>query len=111
MDKSLINFFNKVPASSNLDNELPAPDGPTTIKLSNGTSFYLIDGKLHREDGPALENINGTKEWYINNKLHREDGPAIEYPDGSNEWWYHDEKIDCSSTEEFIRKINLKIFW
>ena len=27
---------------------------------------WYLDGKLHREDGPAIENIDGTKEWYIN---------------------------------------------
>jgi hypothetical protein len=30
---------------------------------------------------------DGTKEWYLNGKLHREDGPAGEYADGSK-WWY-----------------------
>lgn len=24
----------------------------------------------------------GTKRWYLDGKLHREDGPAIEYVDG-----------------------------
>lgn len=31
--------------------------------------------------------FSGVKEWYLNGKRHREDGPAIEYPDGSKEWW------------------------
>jgi len=31
---------------------------------------------LHREDGPAVENVNG-KFYYINDELHREDGPAV----------------------------------
>ena len=30
---------------------------------------------------------NGAKEWYLNGKLHREDGPAIEWGDGKR-WWY-----------------------
>ncbi len=30
---------------------------------------------------------DGVKEWYLDGKLHREDGPAIEYPDGSKEWF------------------------
>ena len=29
---------------------------------------------------------NGTKEWWLNGKLHREDGPAIEYANGNKEW-------------------------
>ena len=31
-----------------------------------GELRWYLDGKLHREDGPAIENIDGTKEWYIN---------------------------------------------
>ena len=34
---------------------------------------------------------NGDKEWYLNGKLHREDGPAVEYADGSK-YWYLDGK-------------------
>jgi hypothetical protein len=35
--------------------------------------------KLHRTDGPAIENGQmETKEWWMNGKRHREDGPAIE---------------------------------
>lgn len=30
---------------------------------------------------------DGHKEWLLNGKLHREDGPAIEYSSGSKEWW------------------------
>jgi len=25
--------------------------------------------------------------WFLNGKCHREDGPAIEWNDGSKEWW------------------------
>ena len=25
-----------------------------------------MDGKRHREDGPAIEDANGTKHWYKN---------------------------------------------
>ena len=34
--------------------------------------------------------------WYLNGKLHREDGPAVEYPSGDKYWylngWYIDEE-------------------
>ena len=29
---------------------------------------------------------NGYKEWYVEGKLHREDGPAIEWSNGTKEW-------------------------
>ena len=36
---------------------------------------------------------DGTKRWFLNGKLHREDGPAIEYPNGSKEWFLNDEEV------------------
>jgi hypothetical protein len=50
-----------------------------------GTEWRL-DGKLHREDGPAIERVIGTKLWYLNDQLHRENGPAIEWANGSKFW-------------------------
>jgi hypothetical protein len=42
-------------------------------------------------DKPTLTiDSEGVKTWTLpNGRLHREDGPAIEYPDGSC-WWYYD---------------------
>ena len=77
----------------------------------NGNKEYYKDFKLHRDNGPAIIYSDGSKEWYKEGLLHRLDGPAAEYSDGSKYWFYNDEKINCSSTEEFIRLINLKAFW
>ena len=44
----------------------------------SGSKEWYLNGKQHREDGPAVERANGTKVWYLNGKLHREDGPAVE---------------------------------
>jgi hypothetical protein len=46
----------------------------------NGTKHWYKEGKLHREDGPAVEWIIGYKEWWVEGLRHRTDGPAIEYP-------------------------------
>jgi len=51
---------------------------PYCIKISNGNKQWVVNGDLHREDGPALEYYNGSKYWYLNGKRHREDGPAEE---------------------------------
>jgi len=64
---------------------LTIPDGKTTYK--DGSQSWHLEGKLHREDGPAIEWTNGTRSWRINGLRHREGGPAIEYADGSREWW------------------------
>jgi len=58
-----------------------------------GTKSWFLNGKRHREDGPAIERFNGDKEWYLNGNLHREDGPAIEHANGTKEWWFNDEEL------------------
>ncbi len=30
---------------------------------------------------------NGDREWRLNGKLHREDGPAVIDTSGAREWW------------------------
>jgi hypothetical protein len=32
----------------------------------DGNVSYKLNGKRHREDGPAVEWTNGSKEWYLN---------------------------------------------
>jgi len=65
-------------------------EGP--IEDDYGSKFWYKNGKLHREDGPAVEGISGSKYWYKNGQLHREDGPAVEYTDGSKLWWLHGQR-------------------
>jgi len=70
---------------------------------SNGTKRWFLNGKLHREDGPAIEWADGSKWWYLNGKRHREDGPAIENPNGTK-WWYLSSKQ--VSWKEVFRNAN-----
>ena len=55
-----------------------------------GTKIWFMNGKHHRENGPAIECANGTKEWYLNGKLHRENGPAIECANANKYWCLND---------------------
>ena len=83
---------------------------PTKKEFIYGIEYRNEQGKLHREDGPAIEWKSGTKEWRINGKLHRIDGPAIEYSDGSKIWYING--IYYSSEEEWqqeVAKIKLKL--
>ena len=52
-----------------------------------GYKNWYLNGKLHREDGPAFEDVDGRKAWYLNGERHREDGPAVEYPCGATSWY------------------------
>ena len=35
---------------------------------SDGSRYWNLNGKRHREDGPALELDDGSKYWYLNGK-------------------------------------------
>ena len=54
---------------------------------ANGDKEWYLDGKLSREDGPAIECADGDKYWHLDGKLHREDGPAFEYANGTKFWY------------------------
>ena len=72
-----------------------------TVKVyDNGDKSWYLNGKLHREDGPAVEYADGSKSWCLNGKLHREDGPAIEWANGDKWWYLNGEKV----TEEVHKK-------
>lgn len=74
-------------------------------KLVDGDKAWWLNGKLHREDGPAVEHLNGDKAWFVNGELHREDGPAIEYTNGTNEWYLNDKEY---SEEEWKHRLSHK---
>ena len=63
------------------------PKKPTYQTYFNGDKAWYLNGKIHREDGPAIEYTNGYKAWYLNGKCHREDGPAVEHANGYKEWY------------------------
>ena len=73
---------------------------------NNGDKQWYLNGKLHREDGPAIEFANGDKSWYLNNKLHREDGPAVEYDNGSKHWYLNGK---LHREEEFNNRTNAEL--
>ena len=75
-----------------INGKLHREDGPA-CECANGSKCWCINGKLHREDGPAIECADGDKYWYINGKRHREDGPACEYANGTKCWYIDDIRL------------------
>jgi len=71
-----------------LDGKWHREDGPA-YEYANGDKEWYLHGKLHREDGPAAEHADGTKAWYLNGFYHRENGPAVERANGTKAWWLH----------------------
>ena len=62
------------------------------------------------KDGLTI-NADGTKCWYLHGKLHREDGPAIEVADGTKYWYFDGKQIDVQTQEQFLHMIKMKAFW
>jgi hypothetical protein len=82
-----------------LNGKFHREDGPA-IEYITGSKLWYLNGKLHREDGPAIEYITGSKSWYLNGKLHREDGPACEYPSGEKAWYLNGKQLTKSEHAE-----------
>lgn len=70
--------------------------------------FTDEQGKLHREDGPAIEYEDGFKQWHIHGMHHSVDGPATICPDGKTVWVVRGVRLDqneekfCKTMEEFL---------
>jgi hypothetical protein len=75
-----------------LNGKLHREDGPA-VERANGYKEWRLNDKLHREDGPAVEYASGTKEWYLNGKRHREDGPAVERASGDKMWFLDGQQL------------------
>ena len=71
-----------------LHGKLHREDG-AAVEWADGTKQWFLHGKRHREDAPAAEWADGTKQWFLHGKLHREDAPAIEHANGTKEWFLH----------------------
>ena len=54
---------------------------------------------------------NGTKYWFLNDKQHREDGPAIEFANGTKYWYLNGIELKCTTQQEFLHLLKLKGFW
>ena len=78
------------------------------IKVSlDGSKHWHLNGKLHREDGPAIE-YPSHKSWYLNGKHHREDGPAIELADGQKLWFLNGINVTETQFNKKMKNVNLK---
>jgi|ERR1700691_1473045 len=80
-------------------------DGPAVID-HDGSMCYYLNGKYHREDGPAVIDHDGTIYYYLNDLRHREDGPAVIYPDGKKEW-YLNNVYTTKEVNKWIKENNI----
>lgn len=87
--------------------KLHREDGPA-VEHDDGQEWWYLNGELHREGGPAIYWEGVIHEWYIRGKLHREDGPAIEYylADGrkEEEWWINGVKLSRTAFNKWLER-------
>jgi hypothetical protein len=74
------------------EGRLHRDDGPA-VEYVDGTKHWYQHGLLHRDGGPAVEHSNVCKCWYQHGELHRDDGPAVEYSDGTKYWYQNGIKL------------------
>ena len=79
---------------------------------SNGSKYWYLNGKPHREDGPAVEYSDGTKQWCLYGEFHNLDGPAHRVSTGYHEWWvsgnHYYTHAEYKTAVENYRMINKK---
>lgn len=66
--------------------------------------YYNSAGKLHRDDGPAIEYANGSKFWLQNGLLHRMDGPAVEWASGCKDWFINGTKMTEDEFNQAVKQ-------
>jgi hypothetical protein len=66
---------------------------PEMTTDSEGNKRWQLDGKFHREDGPAIEYADGYTSWWLYDEIHRTDGPAVEDTNGEKQWYLYDIKL------------------
>ncbi len=59
--------------------------GSGLMVRADGTREWYRRGRLHREDGPAIELSDGSKGWAEDGVWHRVGGPAVELADGTTQ--------------------------
>ncbi len=84
-------------------------------KYTDRTNEY----KITKKGFETIVTSDGDREWYLDGKLHREDGPAVESGISKNLWYLHGvrlfepqirllkEILNCSK-EELVLKVALK---
>ena len=76
----------------------------------DGTKEWWRDGKLHREDGPAIIWGDSSEEWRFNGELHRTDGPAVIWSNGNQEWYINGKDI-TTDVQKWMRRQNISWPW
>ena len=64
---------------------------------ADGKECWYLNGKLHREDAPAIVYADGSKCYAMNGVYHRTDGPAREYVSGKHHYYLEGKQYNLAS--------------
>jgi len=74
---------------------------------SLGDTEWYVDGRYHREDGPAYEGANGVKVWWVHGQQHRLDGPAIDCQYGNGYWFINNISLPIRDVNTWMEEQNI----
>lgn len=73
---------------------------------------WYVNGKRHRENGPAVEYSDGSEEWWVNDQLHREDGPAVTTSMiDQEEYWLNNNQMSKEEWQAATNTSLVKVFF
>jgi hypothetical protein len=83
-------------------------DDEPAQKLYHYRAWYQ-HGKFHRENGlPARTWADGSQEWLVHGRHHRLDGPAIEYDSAickkEKSYWINGERVDGRRFKTLVKQ-------
>lgn len=89
MSIEIITKFNRLITKEwrNPEGKLHREDGPA-IEKSNGSKEYWVNGIRHRINGPAIDR-QFERIWYLNGEFHRINGPAIQRINDCKQWFQY----------------------
>jgi hypothetical protein len=79
-------------------------------KYDDGSQLWCMNGKIHRDDGPALICANGEKRWYLNGGIHSDNGPAMICNNGDM-FWYKNGRYHRDNGPSVIRIDGYKAYY
>jgi hypothetical protein len=72
------------------------------MDLNENNNIYNL--YIESKQQPVMTiDVLGTKHWKLNSKLHREDGPAIEEANGNKYWYLNDIELTKEAFNEYIK--------
>lgn len=78
-------------------------DGLHAYQGTAGAELFVLDGKYHNVDGPAVIAPNGTVLYMQHGFLHRTDGPAVVLADGTRHYFRHGKYLFTRTAEGTVR--------